>query len=554
MTSPDPDPAPPAAPSSPLTDPSARAPSRTKEQRGILRSAAVMTLMTVLSRILGLVREQVRAVLIGTGAASDAFGLATTIPNLFRRLFAEGAMTAAFVPVFTEHLHNDPLDDVKRFLSRFTTLLTVAVVAFTVLAILLTPWLIDTFFASEFGNVPGKVVLTVALTELMWPYLVLVTLAAVLQGVLNAHKIFGPSAFAPVLMNAAIIVFALLFKDSFTDPSYALVLGFLAGGVLQLVFQIPWLLKKTQVRVRPDFHFRDPAVRRVLRIMVPGIFAAGIYQFNVFAAQVIAASLEEGSVSSLQYSLRLQELVLGVFVVSIAQVILPSMSEHTAKKDDLALADTIDYATRLIAFVTLPATVLLGLLGPLIVEALFQFGAFSQESTDKTAAALTFHAMGLFFIGQARVLSQAFFAQKDLKTPTYIALVDALINIALCLFFSSFMGHAGIALASTLAAVANSALLHYFLARRLAQHGGLRLLALLRRLGAIALATLAMAGVVITFALVIPPDDLPRLPLIGWLLAALAISGATFLFIASELGINELETLLKAVKRRFRRR
>lgn len=429
-----------------------------------------------------------------------------------------------------------------------------AVVLFTVLAILLTPWLIDTFFASEFDNVPGKVVLTIALTELMWPYLVLVTLAAVIQGVLNAHKIFGPSAFAPVLMNAAIIVFALLFKDSFADPSYALVLGFLAGGVLQLVFQIPWLLRKTAVRVKPDFHFRDPAVRRVLRIMVPGIFAAGIYQFNVFFAQVIAASLEEGSVSSLQYSLRLQELVLGVFVVSIAQVILPSMSEHTAKKDDLGLADTIDYATRLIAFVTLPATMLLGLLGPYIVEALFQFGAFSQESTDKTAAALTFHALGLFFIGQARVLSQAFFAQKDLKTPTVIALVDAFINIALCIVFSQFMGHAGIALASTLAAIANSALLHFFLARRLAQHGGLRLYILLRRLAAIGLATVAMAGVVVVYGLLLPPTGLSRLMLFMWLGGALAVAGATFLFLASELHINELSTLIKAVARRLRRR
>ncbi len=540
-----------AAEPTPQDPPPSPPPTRKNEQRQILKSATVMTFMTILSRILGLVREQVRAVLIGTGAASDAFGLATTIPNLFRRLFAEGAMTAAFVPVFTEHLHTDTLEGTRRFLSRFVTLLTLAVVAFTVLAILITPWLIDTFFSSEFQNVPGKVVLTIALTELMWPYLVLVTLAAVLQGILNAHKIFGPSAFAPVLMNLAIIVFAWLFKDSFSDPSYALVLGFLAGGVFQLVFQIPFLFRKTPIRFTVDFKFRDPAVYRVLKIMVPGIFAAGIYQFNVFAAQIIAAGLEEGSVSSLQYSLRLQELVLGVFVVSIAQVILPSMSEHTAKGDHQGLRDTIDYSTRLIAFITLPATVLLGLLGPLIVEALFQFGAFSQDSTDKTAAALTFHAMGLFFIGQARVLSQAFFAQKDLKTPTLIALFDAVINIAMCLVLAELMGHAGIALASTLAAVANSALLHVYLARKI---GGIPLAPLLRRLGAIALATLTMAGVVITLTLVLPPGDLSRPLLIGWLMLALTLAGAVFLVVSSELKINELSTLISAVKRRFRRR
>jgi len=521
-----------------------------KRERQILRSATVMTVMTLVSRVLGLVREQVRAIYIGTGSASDAFGLATTIPNLFRRLFAEGAMTAAFVPIFTEHLTTRTAEETRRFLSRFVTLLTFAVTGFTVVAILVTPWLIDTFFASEFKNVPGKVALTIALTELMWPYLVLVSLAAVIQGVLNAQRIFGPSAFAPVLMNLAIIVGAVALADRFEDPSYALVIGFLAGGVLQLVFQIPWLLK-TPVRFGVDFHFRDPAVRRVLKVMLPGIFAAGIYQFNVFVSQLIASGLAEGSVSSLQYSLRLQELVLGVFVVSVTQVILPNLSESTAVDDHAGVKRTLDYAIRLIAFITLPATVALVLLGGPIVEGLFQFGAFDAESTAKTSFALTFHACGLFFIGQARVLTQVFFAYKDLRTPTLVSAADAVLNVGLCLLLSGPLGHGGIALASTLAAVGNSVLLHVMLGRRL---GALGLGALLRRVLRIAGATAVMALALLGLSAVFPPHFESRLALIGWILGALALAGGTYLVSASLLRVNELQTLFGALRRRFARR
>lgn len=525
------------------------APDGSRRERRILRSASVMTAMTLISRVLGLVREQVRAVFIGTGAASDAFGLAATIPNLFRRLFAEGAMTAAFVPILSEHLTTRSLDETRRFLSRFVTLLTFAVTAFTVIAILVTPWLIDTFFASEFKNVPGKVALTIALTELMWPYLVLVSLAAVVQGVLNAQHIFGPSAFAPVLMNLAIIVGAILFSDSFADPSYALVLGFLAGGVLQLVFQIPWLFK-TPVRFSFDLNLRDPEVRRVLKVMVPGIFAAGIYQFNVFVSQLIASGLAEGSIASLQYSLRLQELVLGLFVVSVAQVILPNLSESTARKDDAEVKRTIGYAVRLIAFITLPASAVLIMLGGPMVEALFQFGAFTAESTAMTSYALTFHALGLFFIGQARVLTQVFFAYKDLRTPTLISLADAAINIALCLTLSIPLGHGGIALASALAAVANSVLLHVFLARRL---GGLGLRALLGKVLRIALATALTVLALVALSEVFPPHFESRLALIGWILLALTVAAIVYLGAAALMKVNELADLFSAVRRRLKK-
>ncbi|MFO0746525.1 MAG: murein biosynthesis integral membrane protein MurJ [Myxococcota bacterium] len=538
----------------PVVDPAAppTASEQKKAQRGILRSATVMTVMTLISRVLGLVREQVRAVYLGTGSASDAFGLAATIPNLFRRLFAEGAMTAAFIPILTEYLKKGSLEDTRRFLSRFVTLLTFIVTGFTILGVLLTPWIINTFFASEFKNIPGKVQLTIVLTELMWPYLVFVSLAAVFQGILNAHKIFGPSAFAPVLMNLTIIIDAVGLADQMEDPSYALVAGFLLGGVLQMAFQIPWMFKKTPIRFGFDFHWRDPGVLRVLKVMGPGIFAAGIYQFNVFASQLIASGLDEGSIASLQYSLRLQELVLGVFVVSVAQVILPSLSEHTADDDHEGVKRTIAYSVRLIAFVTLPATLALILLAEPIIRALFQFGAFDAHSTEATAFALRFHALGLFFIGQGRVLVQAFFAYKDLRTPVMVSVLDAILNIGLCLALSRVLGNGGVALAASLAALGNSVLLHWLLARRI---GGLGLRVLLKRVARIAGASLVMGVVIVGFTMVWPAAAVhSRVVLFAWLLLALALGGGAYLASASVFGADELDDMWRALKRRFRRR
>jgi putative peptidoglycan lipid II flippase len=523
------------------------APSTAPIHRSLLRSAGLMTVMTLISRVLGLVREQVRALYLGTGLASDAFGLAATIPNLFRRLFAEGVMTAAFVPVFAEHQRTATPASTRQFLSRFFTLLTCAVTAFTVLAILATPWLIDTFFSGAFGDVPGKVALTAALTQLMWPYLVLVTVAALLQGVLNTHRVFGPSAFAPVLMNLAIVLATVLLHDRFADPSYALVVGFLAGGVLQLAFQIPFLLRLTPFRFGIDFNIFDPQVRRVLRLMAPGLLSAGIYQLNVFISQLIAASLDAGAIASLQYSLRLQELVLGVFVVSVTQVILPELSHHTARGDTASVQGTFSYALRLIAFVTLPCTALLILVAPELVGTLFEFGAFDAESTRKTSEALVFHAIGLFFIGQGRVATQVFFACKDMATPTRVSLLDAALNVALCLALAGPLGHAGIALAASLSALAHGAVLQALLRRRhgvgLPRGDGTRLLK-------VGLATALMAGAVLGLDALWSTAAASRTERFLWLAAAGLVAVTVFLGAASRLGVNELAGLLARRRRR----
>lgn len=523
---------------------------QSESRRRLLKSAGIMTLMTLMSRVLGLVREQVRAHLLGTGWASDAFGIATLIPNLFRRLLAEGAMTAAFIPVFVEYLHGDRKKETQAFLSKFLTLLTLVAALVTVVGIMSTGWIIDSFFASRFQDVPGKVQLTIGLTEWMWPYLFFVTIASVFQAILNAHKVFGPSAFTPVLLNLAIIACAVLFSDAFADPSYAFIVGFLVGGAVQVAFQVPYLLRHTGLRLRFDFRLNHPGVRRVLFIMLPGVFAAGIYQINVLVSQVIASGLEGGSISSLQYSVRLQELVLGLFVVSISQVILPTLSEQTAKNDTTAVKQTLRYATGLMALVTLPAMVGLILIGPEVIALLFQYGEFDATSTELTAHALTFHAVGLFAIAASRVFQQVFYAYKDMKAPTLAACVVLVSNVVLCLWLSGPLGHGGIALAGSVAAGINGLILLVVLRRKIGSLGGW---GMLRQFFKVSVASAVMAAAVLGFELLwSAPSVQDRMLLALWVLSVVVLAAGSYMLACRVLRIGELQELLRTLRRKGR--
>jgi putative peptidoglycan lipid II flippase len=508
--------------------------------------------MTLVSRALGLVREQVRAHYLGTGMASDAFGLATTIPNLFRRLLAEGAMTAAFVPVLVEYVKGDRAEDTRRFLSSFLTLLTLLAAVVVVVGILVTPWLIETCFAREFGSVPGKVALTIELTEWMWPYLGLVTVAAALQAALNARHVFGPSAFTPVLLNLAIIGGAVGLGELLGGVEYGLVAGFLLGGVLQVAFQVPYFVKEFPVGLRPSFALGHPGTRRVVWIMVPGILGAGVYQVNVFASQLIASWLPEGSIAALQYSIRLQELVLGLFAVSVAQVVLPTLSESTAARDDEAVRDTVAYSVGVLGYVMWPSTVALILIGPEIVRLLFQFGAFGADSTDLTYRVLVFHALGLYAIATTRVVQQAFYAYQDIATPTLVAVVVMLVNVAGCLLFGMTLGLGapGVALAGAVSAALNGLLLVVLLRRRLGRLLGRSMASrFARQLLAAGAMVLALWGLVAVWA---SPPVSSRALLAVWVLVACLVGGAAYVGAARLLGIDELTGLVNAARRRLR--
>lgn len=534
--------------------PEARDEARRSSQRRLLKSAGVMTVMTLLSRVLGLVREQVRSHFLGTGASSDAFGLAATIPNLLRRLFAEGATTAAFIPVFTETMKKESRDDLWIFFSRFLSLLTFVVTLVTVVGVLLSPWLIETFFAERFQEVPGKVALTIALTQVMFPYLVLISIAAVFQGVLNSFHVFAPSAFTPVLLNLAIIGCAWLFADAFADPAYAFAVGFLVGGVAQIAFQVPYALR-VGARLRPTFRCWSPRVRRVLRIMAPGVLSAGVYQINVFVSQLVASRLHEGSIASLQYSVRLQELVLGAFVISLTTVILPTLSAQIVDQDQGEARETLRFTLGLLALVTIPATLGLLLLAEPIIRLLFEHGEFDAESTRMTAWALYFHAFGMYPIAVGRVLQQPFYAMKDQKTPMAVGALSMVVNVALCFALPAFMSerdaHGGIAAAGSVAAVVNAAVLLWLLRGRLGSLGARKML---RSLGRITLAAGVMAAGVWGLTRLWSFDAAAgRLVLGVKVLVATGLAVALFLIAARLLRAPELSELLRVVRRKLRR-
>ncbi len=519
-------------------------------RRSILRFTIVTSALTFLSRIFGLVREQVRGYFLGTGMESDAFGIASTIPNMMRRLFAEGAMTAAFVPVFTGMAVSEERKRLSDFFSGFMSLFILLMVVVTAVGVLLSSPLITGVFAGRFHEVPGKVGLTIGLTQVMFPYLFLASIAAILQAALNSLRIFGPSAFTPVLLSLTNILFVIAFAQQFENAAWALAVGFLLGGTLQVGFQIPFLRRKGI-----HFHFtlagiRDPAVWKVARVFVPGIFSAGIYQINVTVAQVIATSLDPGSVAALQYSLRMQELVLGVFAVSVATVILPTMSEQVHQKNFTGLKDTLRFSVGLLGFVTIPASVGLMLLATPIIRMLFEYGRFDAMSTQMTVIALYFHAAGVFFIALNRNVVQVFYAMGDLKTPTWIAAIVMVLHLGLCYALVIPFSHGGVAAAGSLSAVFNVVLLHQVLRRRIGRLGTRTVLrSMIRTLGATAAMTMVIVGVLLTGWL----DEVRGLSLALRLVPLMLLAMMVFVLVARLVRAPELNDFTDILKRRLRR-
>jgi len=455
-------------------------PGAPQEQRSrLLRSALGMSAITILSRVLGLVREALRAAFLGTGAASDAFGIAFQLPNLLRRFMGEGAMSAGFVPVFARVQQDQDSNAVRRLVYRSANVLLVIAGLTVLLGIFGAPWIIDFYvWLGSIGSTADPVdpqthSLTVSLTRWMFPYLFFVSMAALAQGILNTYRIFWVSAFSAVLLNIAIIVGALALARG-ADPStaaYVFAGAVVVGGVFQLFFQLPWI-HRLGFRWRPSLRFRDPHLGEMGRLLLPATFSAGIYQINVLVSQAIAYTLPQGSVSSLQYSSRLLELTLGVFAVSVSTVILPRLSKEAGRGDKGAMRETLAYALRLIAFICLPATVGLLLLRSPIVSVLFERGAFDQESLSMTTTALLYHAPGLLFIALGRVLVPAFYALKDTRRPMIAAGASMIVNIVLCYALRNELRHGGIALANSVSAVVTAFILVFWLRSQLDGLGG----------------------------------------------------------------------------------
>ncbi len=435
------------------------------DRKHITRSTGILGIATSLSRVGGLVRDVLVAYLFGAGFATDVFFMAFTIPNLLRRFFAEGSLTAAFVPTFSEVYHLQGEDEARRGGNICCDPLTLAMVFVQFAGILGSPWLVQGI-GYGFADIPGKLALTNTLNQVMFPYIFFVSLLALATGILNVRGHFFLPAVSPLVLNLSMIACGLLFSTLCDPPILSLAFGVLLGGVLQLLMQFPVLRRYRQLP-KPDFHFFDPVVRKITRLMLPGLFGVAVYQINVIITRVLASFLPEGSVSYLYYGQRLFEFPQGIFIVSLAQAVLPTLSRQAAEDDRPALAESLRFALMLMLIGILPATVGLVLCAEPIYSLFFMRGEFGPHEVHQSALALAAYAPGLLCVGFSRVLVPTFYALKDTRTPVVISFWTMLVNAALGLALMWPLQHVGLALALSLASLFNALLLVGVLLRRL---------------------------------------------------------------------------------------
>lgn len=427
------------------------------EKREISRATGIMGLATGLSRVAGLVRDMVVASLFGAGYVTDAFFMAFTIPNLLRRFFAEGSLTAAFVPTFSDVLHRQGREEALRVARIAFTLLAVVVGVVTIVGILASPAVVR-LIGFGFAEVEGKLALTDFLNRVMFPYIFFVSLLALVTGILNVMGHYFLPALSPLVLNLSMILCAVLLRPYFDLSITALAVGVLVGGVGQFVMQIP-ALRARGVSLKPDFHLRHPAVIRMAQLMLPGLAGVAIYQINVVVSRLLASFLPQGSVSFLYYSQRLFEFPQGIFIVSLAQAVLPAMSRQAASGDRAGMKESLRFSLSLILLVTLPASVGLMLCAVPIFSLFFMGGEFGYPEVRQTAFALVAFAPGLIFVGISRVVVPTFYALKNTRTPVWISFWTLLVNAGFGIVLMGPFGHVGLAVALTISSVFNAAVL-----------------------------------------------------------------------------------------------
>ena len=440
------------------------------EKRNIARAAGILGSATMISRIMGMVRDMVVSRLFGAGLATDAFFAAFQIPNMLRRFFAEGALTSAFVPTFSATINQRGEEGARELANICFTLLTIVMAAITLAGILFSPWIVGLMFPG-FKAVPGKFELTVLLNRLMFPYIFFISLVALCMGILNTLRHFFTPAISTVFLNISMILGALLLRGFFEIPITALAVGVLIGGIIQLIMQLPVLWKKG-FPFRLNFDFNNSEVRRIALLMLPATFGVGVYYLNITVSAILASLLPQGSVSYLYYAQRLFEFPQGIFTVSVAQAVLPSMSKQAAEGDMAGMKESLAFGLRLTLFITIPAMAGLLACSTPIFSLLFMGGEFDYAKAVNSAQALFYYSLGLSFVAMTRVLAPAFYALKDTKTPVWTAFVAFLLNVFFSLVLMKPLLHGGLALATTLSALVNMLLLLWFLRRKIGPFGG----------------------------------------------------------------------------------
>lgn len=450
-----------------------------KKSKSIVRSGLVLTLMTFASRIMGLVREMTKASFLGTGLYADSFSVAFMLPNLFRKLFAENAISVAFIPTFKDYLaKEDTVENRKttqEFLNATLTLVTFMTACVVSLGILLAPFIIPIFCKAPNPDVADYAAKleyyllefdeTTVLTRIMFPYLFLISVAAFFQGVLNTCGIFAPSGFTPVMFNGIVVVSTYVLAPHTSNPARAMAIGTIIGGSVQAIFQWPFVYK-TGWRVglaSLKKAFTNPGTRKVMALLAPTIVGIAAYQLNDTVSTALAKRVGPGIASSLQYSIRLQELILGIFAVSIGTVILPDLSGFANKKDWSEFNKMLLQAIKIMTLISIPITAYSLITGRELISLLYKRNQFDDESVIMTLGIFRFHIMGLLFIALNRIMAPAFYAQKKPKLPTIAGLINFVSNILLVFILSKPMGGNGIALALSLASLLNTVFLFIFM-------------------------------------------------------------------------------------------
>jgi len=424
----------------------------------LLKTLSTVSALTLLSRITGLVRESLKAFAFGAGMQMDAFEAAFRLPNILRRLFAEGAFSQAFVPILAEYQRARGDAATRDLVSQVASLLAIALIVLSVLGVVGAPWLVY-LLASGFARTPGKVELTAELIRIMFPYIFFVSLVSLAGSVLNVHRRFAIPAFTPVLLNVAIIGAAIFLAPHVDPPIVALAWGVAIGGVAQLLLQIV-PLARLHMLPRLTFAWRDEGVRRILRAMGPAVLGVSAAQISALINTQLAALLGTGRVSWISYADRLMEFPSALLGVALGTILLPSLSKYHHDANQAQYGALLDWGLRLAFLLALPAVLALALLAVPLIATLYQYGRFTVNDLWQTRAALLGYSVGLLGFIAVKILAPGFYARQNMKTPVKIAFLTVLVTQTLAVILMFQISHAGLTLATSLGACLNASLLY----------------------------------------------------------------------------------------------
>ena len=420
-----------------------------------------------MSRVLGYFRDMLVAHAFGAGLAADAFYAAYRIPNLLRRLFGEGALSASFIPIMSEYLHCRTKEETQKLINSLFTALIIILSVLSVLGILFAPWLVK-LIAYGFTSDPEKLALTINLTKLMFPFLLFICLAALALGILNTLGSFFIPAIAPASLSVSEILYVVAIAPLLSDTSRitGLALSVIIGGALQFIVQWPQI-KKLGWKLQFSVDFKNPGLKRIAKLMAPATLGISVDQINAFVDTICASFLLQGSITALYYSNRIVQMPYAVFGLALSSVAFPAMSKAAAENNVPAMKETLNFSMRFIIFILVPAATALMILGYPIIKVLFERGSFTGQATLLTASALIFYSLGLPAFAFAKLLASAFYSFKNTKTPVKIAVISMVINIALNIILMGPMGVGGLALATAVSSWFNAAALAYLLRKKI---------------------------------------------------------------------------------------